>query len=1173
MKHIGIREIRWVVGIVGAGLLLFALYNGWHTHQLNKRFEDGNNLFRLEDYEGAITEYREVFEESTEQDIKVRALRTIGTTYFHQLENYEQSLSAFQELIETFPDSRFQEEAMFKIAYCLGQLGRANEALKWYADLVNRFPKSRSQYLTLAYFNQGATYSHQGEYDKACENYEEASQSTTDRKRKAEIQLRIGGLYNSQGEHDSAIATYTSLLDEYPDSDFIAQAKYGIAQSHFNLEKWNEAINRYNDIIDKHKDSEEAKDVIPNCFYNLGKTYYQLSVKHTEAGETEKGIEPLKQALDWYQKTLDNFPDHYTRVLINQDLIQIWKANYEQKNNETAQLALEVLIKNSLAGVSLVEADLILIGRENYEQRNYQEALRAYQELMKNFLTSVMTSVTLYDIGNTNYYLENYEDARLAFIQFLQIPFPVYVDKAKVRLLIAKSYLLIAKSYIEQQNKDYAQAYLGFDKLTTKEFQAYPDIQAEAMYRAAYCLKELEIDDEAEAIGRYTEFMARFPRDQHVVDTYFDLGDIYAKQKKYDFAVSQYEAALGSTEDSKRRTKIQLAIGRAYSAQGAKYDNESNEAFEYDNKAIKAFEEAVKAAEEAIETANAKHGAQKTKRERDINNAKLDRVNARASIANIYIRRKQWEKVRDVYKDFIEDYGEAGYTVSRTIIEGPIDADFITFCAHGVGNAYYEMNDFRNALEWYLKIVTKKGFKNDDAVPDALKENDLRTDPLTPEVLYSAMRALSKLKRMDELETIATTYIEGLRDAHPILSAGAQLRFAHIKREELGRYNKAATEYAKLQDYPPIPDPKLNLIKLKGKYYEGVCYDKLSRRQDREKNQEAMEKVYQEAITFFNTTFQPLINTSNIDVSDLDKELFDYCIKTAKDYAEKIRGKLKEIEQKSRNKTDEEMDKSDASGNSGSSEKPKTAQEIAKIGRESTVVLVLEYTEGESVPMGTGFFVSPSLIVTNYHVIEGAIRGTARLVGDQKMLSEGKKMSYAILGYTAIDSERDLAILMVRAFGVKPLPLGNREDIHINDEIYAVGNPLGRPYLEGIVSDGKISGIRDIYIHITAPVSPGNSGGPLLNNKGEVIGIAQAQFLDKDDKDDKEKKSSEKYDVKNIDGTKTIGSVELPRRREQNLNLAIHVDVLKELLQQVGPPKPLSDFQLVPEPSERDKRD
>lgn len=352
-------------------------------------------------------------------------------------------------------------------------------------------------------------------------------------------------------------------------------------------------------------------------------------------------------------------------------------------------------------------------------------------------------------------------------------------------------------------------------------------------------------------------------------------------------------------------------------------------------------------------------------------------------------------------------------------------------------------------------------------------------------------------------------------------------------------------------------------------------------------------ETYQEATTLFKASFHPLIDTPTLDVPNRDyyiteatkifqdlvsrhpkvedaaywqyimgefytdrkqfKEAIAEYEKVIKvypksKYAKDARRKIEEIRHILK-----EKDSADVSDNLGSlekfqTEKQLTAQNIAKTASGATVFLRMN--NGGT---GSGFFFRPGLIATNYHVIAGATEGTARLVKTNR--------EYAIVGYTAIDAERDLAILKVRAFSVKPLSLGRSDSIQVNDDIYAVGNPLGRPYLEGTVSHGNINGIREDptgrWIQMTAPVTHGNSGGPVLNKKGEVIGISTVITLDNTVKIS--------YDVKDNKGEK-IGSVELPRRREQNLNFARHVDHLISLLDRVGrtsPPKPLSDLEIV----------
>jgi len=193
-----------------------------------------------------------------------------------------------------------------------------------------------------------------------------------------------------------------------------------------------------------------------------------------------------------------------------------------------------------------------------------------------------------------------------------------------------------------------------------------------------------------------------------------------------------------------------------------------------------------------------------------------------------------------------------------------------------------------------------------------------------------------------------------------------------------------------------------------------------------------------------------------------------------------------------------------------------TAQVIAKKAFSSTVLLVMEDANGQPLSLGSGFFVRDDEIASNLHVVEGAARGYAKLVG--------QKAKYDIEGITAIDSERDLVVIKISGVHAPTLNLGSSDTIQVGESIYAVGNPQG---LEGTFSQGIISSVREIgtdkLLQITAPISPGSSGGPVLNSKGEVIGVSVATF-----------------------------------RGGQNLNFAIPSNYLKALLEKRGPAKPLA---------------
>ena len=164
-----------------------------------------------------------------------------------------------------------------------------------------------------------------------------------------------------------------------------------------------------------------------------------------------------------------------------------------------------------------------------------------------------------------------------------------------------------------------------------------------------------------------------------------------------------------------------------------------------------------------------------------------------------------------------------------------------------------------------------------------------------------------------------------------------------------------------------------------------------------------------------------------------------------------------------------------------------TVPEIAEKALAATVYLEMQDSNGKTLGFGSGFFIREDLIATNYHVIEGAAQGTAKLVG--------KSTKYNIEGVTALDEQNDLVILKVTAYGVTPLSLGKSDIVQIGETVYVAGNPKG---LEGTFSDGIISSKRGGYskerLQMTAPISPGSSGGPVLNNKGEVVGVSVSVY-------------------------------------------------------------------------------
>src|SRR5262245_59491489 len=156
--------------------------------------------------------------------------------------------------------------------------------------------------------------------------------------------------------------------------------------------------------------------------------------------------------------------------------------------------------------------------------------------------------------------------------------------------------------------------------------------------------------------------------------------------------------------------------------------------------------------------------------------------------------------------------------------------------------------------------------------------------------------------------------------------------------------------------------------------------------------------------------------------------------------------------------------------------------------KPSAVAVETFDARGEKLTRGSGFFIDVDRIVTNRHVIEGAYRAEVHL-------NSGR--AYQVKSVAAVDAESDLALLNIDAPANLSRPLSiDRTSPQEGESVVVIGNPFG---LEGSVTNGIVSAVRDIpgfgrIIQITAPISPGSSGSPVVNMQGQVIGVATLQI-------------------------------------------------------------------------------
>ncbi len=543
---------------------------------------------------------------------------------------------------------------------------------------------------------------------------------------------------------------------------------YKDAESLYQQADYEGAINKYTEALEESTKRGVKTEVIDKDFTTLAN--FQIATCYSRLAEQSGDVNHFETALQYIEKVAPNatIPKH------QEGLTYLW-------------------------------------GHILYRTEVYDRAEAKFKQLIENFPNSLFVENAWYGIGNLNYRLQNYEDCRTAFNNILAgFPNSEFKDDAQ---------LLIAQSFLDESN--WEQAYPEFDKFATEEFKNYPELHAESMYKAAFCLNQLDRHDEA--ISRYTNFITQFPENKLVTAAYFDQGAIYAKQKDYDNARVNYELAMQNTADLGLQSEIQTAIGQTYFDQ-ADYEN-----------AIIAYTVLLDQYPDSDYKGDAKLG-----------------------IADSQFKLERWSDAVTSYQAVID------HEKSQTS-EGDDELSFTPWSAFQIGEAYYKLGTNQRdagqiaegdatltlALEWYQKTV-----------------DDFPEDPVAPHALYGAIWTLNDLGRQEELERVAHEFIEKNKNDNEfdILAAEVQLRFADMKRTEFKQYVDAAEEYAKLWDYRPLP--KFHLLKLMGKFFEGRSYYEAAKPEGYQEgdstenfNTEYLQKsvaAYQQAITTFSDeAFQP----------------------------------------------------------------------------------------------------------------------------------------------------------------------------------------------------------------------------------------------------------------------------------------------------------------------------
>lgn len=739
-------------------------------------------------------------------------------------------------------------------------------------------------------------------------------------------------------------------------------------------------------------------------------------------------------------------------------------------------------------------------------QGKSREAIDYALSFNRKFPDSEWVGETSFIIGRHYRHLRNYEAARNTFISIMKgSPKKEQADYAHYE---------IAKSFFQEEK--YEQAYQEFDKLSRSAEN--PDLQMSAMHQAAICL--VKLNEHNKALEVYSNIKKQFPESKSLDYVLLESGIIYNQLQNYSVAHRTFTDLLLEHPGSEFKDNAQYNIAmmfyneamykeaytefRKFSSPEFKdYPDHQAEAMYYAalclnhlgsygaalnalGNLIRKFPESESVDDTFLVVGqvnfyqgnfegaiNAYQSLLKKDPDSDL------AVLANLGIANSYFQSGKWIQSINTYESFISEYNDHKEV-----------ADVIPNCTYRIGEAYYKL-----ATNQHKSGDIEKATINFEKALDQYQKtlDDFSTDKVALSALYGMMRALNDLDRKAELERLVSE--RGISESIDTMSV-----FTNIDLTGLSYFRLALTQEKLLKDYKnalesykkAIPRLKNRLTRAQSYYQQGLIYQDKLNPPDLEKALEVFQILISEYSASGNPSLDSMVADANIRSSE-------------------ILGKTISEEEK-RSLIDQKV-----------------------LG--NTVHLIIKDSEGRRLGSGSGFFVGHGQIATNYHVVAlgGAAGGHAELIENNTSIEEN--MRYDIQGYTALDVEHDLIILKVSGLSPPALPLGNSDTVKRSSQVCAVGTPLGDDDLKGTISRGTISNIKNesgkrTRLQMTCPVSPGNSGGPLVTaSNGEVIGIVVSQRLYKD----------------------RVTHTE----RAQNINFAVPVNYLKTLIQKAGPPKPL----------------
>jgi len=485
---------------------------------------------KLEKFSLAQKYFDEAYQFSQEKGIFSDDVFLGQANLYARLEEHENALKAYTQLIEQFPNSRRIYEAYLGQANTLYLLGQYEQAIMAYQGILDKSPAGEEyqEILEKASFGVAWAYLKSGNVDAAVKNFEAISYQTDRNTVKISALTQIGDAYQDIENFENAVDVYDRILEEYPDSPYTDYVQYRQGIALLKMEKTEAATLSFQTLQANFPESKYLNDV----FYYLAVTYFKkgswrmaqehieefmkdLPMNHEFLAEARYiqalstfNLEEYKPALKMFQKIIKNHPEQIS--MIKNAEMSIAKCFYKINNIGEAVKRFKILAIKYPRSEIAHEA-LIWLGDHFLGRSDFDKATAYYQQFLVNFPGSDKRDVIFYELGQAYQAREKYDQAIGAF-----------------------------KSVSSHDSKLYAKARLAIANIFSREFDSFAAI---------------------ETYENVVESSPEFRRDAR-----WKLAEVYKKSEEYPKAIESYRSALKADQGLSELTDAQLQfhIGDLY---------------------------------------------------------------------------------------------------------------------------------------------------------------------------------------------------------------------------------------------------------------------------------------------------------------------------------------------------------------------------------------------------------------------------------------------------------------------------------------------------------------------------------------------------------------------------------------------------------------------------------